>query len=297
MKMMMSLCFILLPTLALGQSFVDPKTNKLQMTVVGKVLMVKGEATRTPHSDSKAFIPLKEGTELFTGDDLVTMDKSIVKVKLTDDTVITLGPKSHFEIVLYNFETKTKRNAIFELKDGHLRSEVNQPADNNELTYKIGKVSMGIRGTQILAEIVKENKGEITKISLIEGQAFVDLTGLGHKNWKKIGLSLGKVLNTKLLTSESKEEDFLIALTPDQLKRLLAPEGPEGATFLKDLANGTTKKSLKESVSQAIGETNNKVKQEEPAEGAAPLDGVTLQKKKKVWSEILEEDQNAKDNP
>ncbi len=285
----LSLIVLLTSTLTFGQAIIDPATNKIKEIPVGKITALRGEAFRLPYSNRQESIPLKVGSDLFTGDDITTEESSLVKIQMTDDTAITLGPKTQFEIVLYNFEAKDKRNATFDLKEGHLRSKIVTPAKSNELTYKMGKVAMGIRGTEIVAEILKKSKddGKVTRVAIIEGKAFVDFTTVGHKTLKKIGLDLGKILNTKLITPNSKEEDFLIPLSNEELKRLLSPDESMGATFLKDL----DKKPLKDSVNAALGTKGPE------AVAQTSEDDVTLEKKKKNWTQILEEDQNIKDNP
>ena len=190
------------------------------------------------------------------GDKLKVGEKSLLKIEMTDDTVITLGPKTLFEIVLYNFETKTKRNSTLKLIEGHLRSEVKQPAEKNELTYQLGRIAMGIRGTQFVAEVLKVGNEDLTRVSLIEGKAFLDLTNSGHKTLKSMSLDTGKVFLTKNLTPEAKEENLLVPLTEDQIKRLGKPEVDDGATFLKDLDQKLEKKSLQESINQALSTTN-----------------------------------------
>ena len=279
-----------------AQSFIDPKTNKIQVTPAAKVTLLKGEAFKTPYANQKASTPVQMGEELITGDKLKVGEKSILKLEMTDDTVITLGPKTTFEIVLYNFETKTKRNSTLKLIEGHLRSEVKQPAEKNELTYQLGRVAMGIRGTQFVAEIIKNGNEDMTRVALIEGKAFLDLTNSGHKTLKSLSLDTGKIFLTKNLTPEAKEENLMLPLTEDQAKRLTKPEETDGATFLKDLDQKLEKKSLQESINQALSinhSASNEKINEEKTEEEIPR----LKKKKKAWSEILEEDQNSKDNP
>jgi hypothetical protein len=281
-----------------AQSFIDPKTNKIQVTPAAKITLLKGEAFKTPFSNQKASTPVQMGEELIAGDKLKVGEKSILKLEMTDDTVITLGPKTTFEIVLYNFETKTKRNSTLKLIEGHLRSEVKQPAEKNELTYQLGRVAMGIRGTQFVAEVLKSGSEDITRVSLIEGKAFLDLTNSGHKTLKSLSLDTGKIFLTKNLTPEAKEETLLVTLPPDHLNRLTKPEGSDGATFLKDLDQKLDKKSLQESVNQALSTNQTSSNEKASEEKEKEQDEVPrLKKKKKAWSEILEEDQNTKDNP
>lgn len=258
-----------------AQTVIDPSTGKVKVDPIGKIEKVVGEVFRIPNENRKQEIEAKVGMELFVGDRIKTKEKSLAKILLKDETQSTLGPETEFEISRFNYENKNLRKVTLDLIQGHLRTHVVNPLDRNgDMSIKMKQVTMGIRGTQFVSEIVKKSKKFETKIALVEGKAFLDLSDLNLKVLKRIGIEPGQMFDTAKAAFDAKEEELLIPLTDEQLNQLIKNE--EGATFIKDLKYHTNAASS-------------------PIEkGMESESDVELKKRTKPWKDILTEDQQKK---
>lgn len=150
--------------------------NILLFANIAKVVAIKGKATIL--RDIKT-IPLELGSKLLKSDIIDTLKDSKVQIIFKDNTIITIGKSSHFEISEYVFDEENKNyKAKFGLLKGTFRT----------ITGKIGKLapqkfklhsktsSIGIRGTQILSNIqvghdtIFCTEGKITVTSILTGQ-------------------------------------------------------------------------------------------------------------------------------
>jgi hypothetical protein len=258
-----------------AQSVIDPATGKVKVDPIGKIEKVVGEVFRIPNENRKQEIEAKVGMELFVGDRIKTKEKSLAKILLKDDTQSTLGPETEFEISRFNYENKNLRKVTLDLIQGHLRTHVVNPLDRNgDMSIKMKQVTMGIRGTQFVSEIVKKSKKFETKIALVEGKAFLDLSDLNLKVLKRIGIEPGQMFDTAKAAFDAKEEELLIPLTDDQLNQLMKNE--DGATFIKDLKYQANAGSSAKEISPGTESD------------------VELKKRTKPWKDILTEDQQKK---
>lgn len=259
-----------------SQPKIDPKTNQLIETPIGKVTKIFGKATKTEFKDRNKEIDLKVGSEFFKGDILKSEKKSIIKIDLEDETSMTIGPESEFEFTHYAKEGNN-RKATFTFLLGEMRAKINKPAPPGNVEFKMRKISMGIRGTEIISQILKDKEGNyLTKVLLTEGKAYLDLTDLNLKNVKEMNLEVGKILDTALAKPDALESDLLIPISDEQMKKLLSVDGEE----------------YKYPFLVSLSKSENELKKD--AKIQIEDDGLKLNKKKKQWNEILEEDQNKK---
>lgn len=286
MKMLIAILF--LTNLATAQTFVDPKTNAIKEEPIGKVTKVVGRMIRIPFKNRSIEEPLKLDDQIIQGDIIKTSEKSIGRFQMKDDTSLTLGPESEFEFTKYTEDESGKRKATYNFLLGHLRAKVTKPAEPGALEFKMRKVSMGIRGTEIIAEIVLDKANNyITKVLLSEGKAFVDLTQLNMRTLKDLNLDIGKILDTARAKLEAKAPDLLIPLTDAQFKKLLTMKDNDYKfPFLKDMNNP---------------DNDDEDKGNQLMSGDASLDaaepkkpGLYMDKQKKNWKEILDENQKTK---
>ena len=113
---------------------VDPKTSKIKYDVLGNVTKVLGDVFKQSKGEtSSSRIGLKFGIKM--GDIITTGKKSYVKIKLVDDTVISIGPESHFSFRNYKFESITDRDATFDLLKGKMRIKVNNKIERGKLNF------------------------------------------------------------------------------------------------------------------------------------------------------------------
>ena len=162
----------LVSTSLIADDFVfDKETNRAVPAFIGQVTLFKGKVFVTKKDVTKE---ISHGERFATGDKVKTAEKSIVKILMIDDTVLTLGPKSEINLSEFEFTDKTNRKSLFELVEGQLSSEVKNKAKDKDLTYRTRYVAMGVRGTRLLVNFHSEGNRDITQFALTEGKAVVD---------------------------------------------------------------------------------------------------------------------------
>lgn len=103
---------------------------------------------------NKAMVPLEKNTKLMDEDLIHTRRGSFVKIKVHDST-ITIGPGSYYRV-----RSKEKDNgadSVGQLFYGHLKATFNKKP-NHKRIIKTPNASMGIRGTEILLHVTRDEK-------------------------------------------------------------------------------------------------------------------------------------------
>lgn len=139
--------------------------NLLLYADIGKILMIRGKAHITRNTIK---IPVTAGIKIEEGDTIDVAKRSRVQIMLNDETILTLGSRTHYSFDIYNDAKKPR--VQMSIKRGFMRA----------ITGKIGKIAperfkvktasatIGIRGTGWEAFIAPNNenflcfKGEIT---------------------------------------------------------------------------------------------------------------------------------------
>ena len=147
-----------------------PKTSKIKYDVLGNVTALSGDVFKSKVNDSSSIrLGLKFGIK--KGDIITTGKDSYVKIQLLDNTVISLGPESHFSFRNYEFESITDRSANFDLLKGKMRVKVNNKIERGKLKFNTMSISMGVRGTEFLANQSTLKTGDqIEHVALLSGQ-------------------------------------------------------------------------------------------------------------------------------
>lgn len=146
----------------------DPKTSTLVAKFMGRVTLLRGQVFA---KGAKGNRKLAKGQKIFKND-LVYTKNGLVKIELVDQTVITLNKNSEFNVSDWKYvPQKGERNSVINLLKGQMRTHFKMKArKKNKLEVKVNNVSMGVRGTKILANASSDTQGrEITQIALIEG--------------------------------------------------------------------------------------------------------------------------------
>lgn len=112
---------------------------------------------------------LSVGSQVEPGETLVTEEKTYAQVRFIDKGVVTLRPSTQFKIESFDFEEKApeKDGAIFGLLKGALRTVTGLVGKRgNQDAYKMNTATatIGIRGTQFLAEYVPEPEAAVSKV-------------------------------------------------------------------------------------------------------------------------------------
>lgn len=161
--------------------------GKVYETFVGRITLLKGNAIRVNKKDKNEVV-LKKGDKVYKNDTIRTRDRSVLKLKLVDESMITLSSNSEFEIDQYEFKTKADRSALFNVIKGQIRASVPIKAKKNALQYHSRTAALAVRGTKFLMNVHEDkHENDITEIAVIEGS--VEVTD--KKSNKDMDLNLG----------------------------------------------------------------------------------------------------------
>jgi len=157
---------------------------------IGKITALKGEAFILRDNDSlKAYLGMK-----IENKDKIKTKNARLQVIFKDNTIITIGKNSLFNIENFSFEKNKKPTEHFKLSQGIVKTitgKISKIAPNR-FKLKTKNALIGIRGTIFIVEVQKD----ITKLSMLEGlTTFTDLTTA-----KTIEVKSGQqvILNPKL---------------------------------------------------------------------------------------------------
>lgn len=165
-------------SLIAGEYRMDPKTSKAIPNFAGKVLMVRGQVFKIIKDDAEASensFALKVGAIIKEGDVIHSEKKSFAKIRMSDDSLVTVGPTTKLKIEKFEFHSKEKRNVIYNLINGRIRCYVlNKVKKPYSIKIKSKHAALGVRGTEILANHIKDfgNKYQ-TEFALLSGKAMI----------------------------------------------------------------------------------------------------------------------------
>ena len=143
----------------------------------GNVIKLIGKAWKLSKNLPKP-TPLRKGSSVSSGDIIQTEKKSFVKVEMTDETILSVGPNSKLEIKHYEYQTNSIRKTIYKLQYGKLRSLIKKKAkEGDEIRVNTKAVAMGIRGTEILSNAYVVQNKATTDTMLLSGHANASVNG------------------------------------------------------------------------------------------------------------------------
>lgn len=146
----------------------DPKTSTLIPKYLGKIKVLRGKAIIGDRD-------LKQGSKVYNNDLLQTLENSFVVMEMIDLTTITLGPQSDFKVSGWNYRTKNDREAEYNVMKGQWRALVREKSkDMDQLKIKTPAVSMGIRGTELMVNVLKNKESDVTQVALLEGSIHME---------------------------------------------------------------------------------------------------------------------------
>lgn len=139
---------------------------------IGNIVAMKGSAEVERASGAVA---AKMGMPLLKGDKIITVEKSRVQVMLKDSTVITIGAKSSFSFLEYNFDGTKASSVTMRANRGFFRSVTGSigKVAPERFHVKTASATIGIRGTDFSGDIAKGR--EIFKC--YQGAIFIDFDG------------------------------------------------------------------------------------------------------------------------
>ncbi len=156
---------------------------------IAEVVAISGKAILIREDQE---ISLKQQSKIQEKDIIKTMQDSKVQIVFEDETIISLGQKTTFEISEYLF-SQTKAKAKFNISNGLFKSitgKIGKIAPQN-FQLKTQNATIGVRGTTILGETSKKGDSIICSsgkiiVSTKMGEVLVNM---GEKTFIKRGFS------------------------------------------------------------------------------------------------------------
>lgn len=207
-----------------GDLSYDEKTQSIIPNYLGKVALIRGNVEAI--KDNKKRSP-KKSDKIYPGEAIKTQQKSFVKIEMVDTTILAIGPNSTLSFDEWQYKTKEDRNLLLNLRKGKIRSHFKVKAIGNEaLKIKVGHVTMGVRGTEILANYYqREDSSIVSHVATLSGSTTVydsvkDETHVLNEGDQYISFLSpdGKVLKVKKSSLEDKDLEFLKSKEQNGLK-------------------------------------------------------------------------------
>jgi len=240
--------------------------------LIGRVTKLRGNVVKIHGSEQ---VILKEGDNLYSGDEIHTQNGSFIKVIMRDDTVFQLGAKSSFKFGEFSFKSKDDRRAVYELMQGKLRSLFTVPAKEGDLKLNTPTASMGIRGTEILSDVYKFNGVLKTDIALLKGKLDVAI------NEKTYSLKAGEMIEANKFGLNSERAPMpppsVREIPRAVFAKLQKAEKKGGEVFLFDAKNEKTE--MQPSLDSAPVFKNDIREKLEVKEFQAPKEGMKNDKR------------------
>jgi hypothetical protein len=137
---------------------------------VGAVAKLRGQARAVRSGQN---VMLAEGTEIESGDGVVTGPDARLKIRFKDGSVITLGENSKLDIDKAKFDG-SKRDIAATLLEGVVRAAVAKAGQGSSFEVSSSLVTSAARGTEWIMSI----KNRTTSLLVLEGT--VNAKGIGE---------------------------------------------------------------------------------------------------------------------
>jgi len=114
---------------------------------VGTVTVVEGPAFRTPKDGTEQ--PLQQGASIELEDTLRTGADGNLKLTLTDQSVVVLGPESEMVVERAEFEAQERSKVSLKLLVGGVWAKVKKAIAGSDSTFEVSaaRAVAGVRGT------------------------------------------------------------------------------------------------------------------------------------------------------
>jgi hypothetical protein len=211
--------------------------NAAKSTSIGVVAILDGGVWRAPDGDIDKKVPLKRNSPVFEKDTIITGSDGFVKILMNDDTVFDLGETSKFTFEKFKLKTKQDRKAKYNFSYGKMRSIFTIKAKSKkDLQIKTPDVVMGVRGTEILADVF-ENKGKLTtNIALVSGKLNITVPSIKDVA-NNFNITPGSMFSSKDFIKKKDFTKSLIKLRPAQITKMASVGIMKKGSFLFDTLN------------------------------------------------------------
>lgn len=135
---------------------------------VGQVMNLSGPLFALDAAGTQRILSV--GSQIEPGETLVTERNTYAQVRFIDQGVVTLKPGTHFKVESFAFDEKApeKDGAVFGLLKGALRTVtglIGKRGNQDAYSMRTPTATIGIRGTQFLAEFVPEPETALSNLS------------------------------------------------------------------------------------------------------------------------------------
>lgn len=151
--------------------------------LIGKVKIVRNQR----------LFDAEEQKDVYIADEIYSADKSYLKISMSDNSVLSIGSKSHFKIKDYTVKAIDKKNISIELIRGYLRSKFQGKNKEGAIQVITRNAVMGVRGTEFISVLIE---GELS-VALLEGKVEI----ISPK-----GSTIGQMKPLDLFTSNPKDK-------------------------------------------------------------------------------------------
>jgi hypothetical protein len=151
---------------------VSPFTTSASARIyAGLVLSATGEVYLY-HEDESLGIVVTVQESVYSGDVIVTGEGSVSKIRLKDESVLSMGENSRLRMKEYLLlEEEAKRVAVFELRSGRLLAQMSEGFDGNGSSFQIVTPSAIV--TAMGADFMVSMTDKGTEVVALEGVVFV----------------------------------------------------------------------------------------------------------------------------
>lgn len=271
--------FLVMPLAFASDGILDPDNSKLLPSVIGTILVSKGKVFKI--RDGEEIKAMKDG-KIASGDTLKTNKGSFIQVKMVDDTIISVGPESQFEFSNFVARSKSDRKSIYTILHGQIRANFKVKANPGDITIKSKTSSMGVRGTQLLANVKKDFNGSwVTQYALLEGH--IEIENLANGKVAEIKPGSHYVQTNNEESGETSSQ--IIQMSKDSFEELLAEDLPEESDLLPFLPY-----FLMEKMSQLLKESKTPKSKRAPASIPDKSNPMVDESKNQIpkWKKTLE---------
>lgn len=156
----------------------------LASEMAARVVTVRGDVVKYGEWNLTQKTPLKPNETILEGDTIEAKAGGAVKLLFTDKTIVDIGADTTFRVKEYRLKQGGNRQVNLELKEGKIRTSVNQPVgQSGSFRLKTRSVVMGVRGTEFVVESREAlapgvaSPGMVpTQITVLEGNVAVAQT-------------------------------------------------------------------------------------------------------------------------
>jgi hypothetical protein len=208
-------------------------TAAMAQTSIGVVAIVDGVVWRIPQGENANKTQMQVNQQIFEGDQILTGPDSFIKFLMSDDTVIDIGEQSKFSFREFKMgKTKEDRKAKYDFSFGKIRSIFSIKAKNEgDIEIKTPDIVMGVRGTEILADVYEADKNFKTDITLLHGKLNIK----DHAFAKSIDINPGELFKSDQFKLKNDLKESIQKLNQSQMKQLALGNIMNKGVFLFDV--------------------------------------------------------------